>query len=71
MVKELADEGALYSERSLKYLIGNKIDLDRKVATDSGQEKGDSMNIPFFEVSAKTGENTEKLLSQIVEDLFR
>lgn len=42
------------------FLIGNKIDLDyREVTTKQGQEKASKLGIPYFEISAKTGQNVE------------
>lgn len=34
-------------------VVGNKIDLDRKVTTQQGKEFADTRLLPYFEVSAK------------------
>ena len=41
----------------------NKIDLkdDRQVTTQEGQEMADKYDVDYYEVSAKTGENVEKV----------
>lgn len=38
------------------FLVGNKIDLEyRQVSTDDGKAKAQKLNLPYFEISAKTG----------------
>ena len=41
-------------------LVGNKIDLDKKrqVQTDEGEQIAEEFDMPFFECSALTGENS-------------
>ena len=34
------------------------------------QSKAEKKDVPYFEVSAKTGEGCEELLNRIIEDLF-
>lgn len=54
----------------LKVLIGNKVDLvdDRQVGKDEIDEYAKRINAKFyFEASAKTGENVEKILPTIAE----
>jgi small GTP-binding protein len=41
-------------------LIGNKIDLERKVTTEEGQELADRLGCEYIETSAKTGEGVEE-----------
>lgn len=45
-----------------KILVGNKCDLfeQRIVTTEMGQKLADEYNLPFIEVSAKTGQNIEE-----------
>ena len=56
-----------------RMLIGNKADCDgvkRVVSTEDGQRLAETMDIPFFETSAKTGadvrESFEALAKKIV-----
>ena len=41
-------------------LIGNKIDLDRKVSSDDGSAKAKEYGVTFIETSAKVGDNVDK-----------
>ncbi|MBA7682096.1 hypothetical protein ES703_90442 [subsurface metagenome] len=41
-------------------LIGNKIDLERKVSNEEGEELATRLKCEYLETSAKTGENVEK-----------
>ncbi|MGV9199703.1 MAG: Rab family GTPase, partial [Promethearchaeia archaeon] len=38
-------------------LVGNKIDLERKVSREQGEKKAEDLGISYEETSAKTGEN--------------
>ena len=51
-IKDEADENVIV------FLLGNKIDLveERKITKEKGEELAKEFNIPFFEVSAKSGE---------------
>ena len=48
-------------------LIGNKVDLedDRQVSKEKGEELAKRYGIPFFETSAKTGENVEEMFQAL------
>ena len=48
-------------ERTTMILCGNKIDLDRDVNTNEGEEIAKSEGILFFECSAKTNENIKNM----------
>ena len=66
-VKDIINKEVVYA------LIGNKIDLEkeRKVAFDEGKKLAEQNNFVFQEVSAKTGENFEKLFEvQIYEAVY-
>ena len=41
-------------------LIGNKIDLERKISSEDGEAKANKYNITFIETSAKAGDNVDK-----------
>ena len=48
-------------------LIGNKADLEehRQVPREKGEELAKRYGIPFFETSAKTGENVEEMFQAL------
>ncbi|KAI9360075.1 P-loop containing nucleoside triphosphate hydrolase protein [Zopfochytrium polystomum] len=51
-----------------KVLVGSKADLEeREVAREEAQDYADRLNIPYFEVSAKTGENVDQPFITLVE----
>ncbi len=40
------------------FLIGNKIDEQyREVTEQEGEKKAEELGLPYFEISAKTGQN--------------
>ena len=57
----------------LIYLVGNKIDLDdlRKVENEEGKSLANDLNMKYFGVSAKTGENVDILFDDIVNSLIK
>jgi len=66
-------EGSRYCSRALKFLIGNKLDLEveRTVTTEEGQETAKSLGASgFFETSAKTNQNMDALLAAIATQLL-
>ena len=54
-------------------LCGNKTDLtdERKVSREQGQQLADSLGVPYFETSAKTGENVTRLYQGLVKTIPR
>ncbi|KAJ3441140.1 ras and ef-hand domain-containing protein [Anaeramoeba flamelloides] len=54
-------------------LMGNKIDLEeeRVVSTEEGENLAAQHNVPFFETSAKTGENVEKCFLLLTEQSLK
>ena len=68
------------SEKAIIFLIGNKIDMTdkRKISKEKGEELAEEYKIPFFEASAKTGENVDevfkalyKKISEVYDDMDR
>lgn len=51
-------------------IVGNKIDLPRKVPTSKGQAYADKFNFPFFEVSCKTGEGLAEAFYKLYEEMY-
>lgn len=56
----------------IKMLVGNKLDLEseRVVQEREGQALANKFDIPFMEVSAKTGENINNVFMKIGELLI-
>ena len=52
-------------------LVGNKIDLPKRVITkEMGEKKAQEFNIHFYETSCKTGENVEKAFFDLAEQIL-
>jgi len=68
-IKELSEYG---SEFILKYIVGNKNDLDhsRKVEKYDAQKLSDLNMAEFFECSAKTGDEIDELINCLIENLY-
>ena len=52
------------------FLVGNKTDLkkERKVSYDEAKNFADMKKIPYIEISAKTGDNIDKLFNDFIKD---
>ena len=68
------------SEKAIIFLIANKIDMSdkRKISKEKGEELAEEFKIPFFEASAKSGENVDevfkalyKKISEVYSDMER
>jgi len=56
----------------VKYLIANKIDSDKRtVMTEEGKELADKYNMKYYEVSAKTGVNITKSITDLVTEVYK
>eukprot|EP01100_Stratorugosa_tubuloviscum_P005359 TRINITY_DN239_c4_g2_i1.p1 TRINITY_DN239_c4_g2~~TRINITY_DN239_c4_g2_i1.p1 ORF type:complete len:202 (-),score=102.75 TRINITY_DN239_c4_g2_i1:163-768(-) len=70
-VESHINESTRYSNRSEKFLVGNKCDLDdRKIPTETAKALATKNNMAFFETSAKTGHNVNELFKAIAEKLM-
>ena len=58
-------------EKAIIFLIGNKIDKinERKITTEQGQKLAAEYNLPFFEASAKSGENIEEIFKNLYQKI--
>eukprot|EP01104_Vermistella_antarctica_P019440 TRINITY_DN7614_c0_g1_i1.p1 TRINITY_DN7614_c0_g1~~TRINITY_DN7614_c0_g1_i1.p1 ORF type:complete len:196 (+),score=39.59 TRINITY_DN7614_c0_g1_i1:268-855(+) len=65
-------EGTRYSQRSEKFLVGNKADLDDERVADKeeGQALADKHNILFYETSAKTGNGVDHFFESVAKNLM-
>jgi len=65
-IKEEANQNVLI------YLAGNKIDVSedlRVVKTEDGKKIADEFKLPFYETSAKSGINVNKIFEELVENI--
>lgn len=51
-------------------LVGNKVDLERKVKLKDVEQFAKEKQIPFFEISAKTGLNIELIFQELLKGMF-
>ena len=53
-------------------LVGNKCDLEdnREVLKEDGEELAQKLKIKFMEVSAKTGENLDKMFQNLIDEVY-
>ena len=56
------------SDDSLIALCGNKTDLQRNVSIQEGQILADKGNMPFYEVSAKSGDNINRMIYSCIAE---
>ena len=70
--KWIAEIDSCEGEKLIKVLIGNKCDLLtlREITKARGKEFADTMEMAFFETSAKTGEGLEECFERIVSLLL-
>ena len=52
-------------------LVGNKIDLERKVTQQEGEELAQKYSVLYFETSAATGKGIEETFQALVENIMR
>ena len=57
------------TDNSMMILCGNKIDLERRVTTNEGKNLANKEQMLFFEVSAKNGENVNKMMYSCIAEL--
>ena len=49
-------------------LVANKIDREfREVAQEQAKKKATELKMPYFEISAKTGENIEEMFHSVID----
>jgi GTPase SAR1 family protein len=57
------------TDNAMIVLCGNKIDLERRVTTQEGKTLANKEQMLFFEVSAKNGENINKMMYSCITEL--
>ena len=67
-IKDIREE--VY-EKAIIFLIGNKIDIKDqiKIKTEEAQKLAEEFNIPFFEASAKSGENVDEIFKALYKKI--
>ena len=67
-IKDIREE--VY-EKAIIFLIGNKIDKteERKISTEQGEALAKEFNLPFFEASAKSGENVDEIFKALYQKI--
>ncbi len=56
----------------IKVMVGNKVDLEheRKVTSEEANELAQESEMPYFETSAKTGQNIQELMSYLMKEIY-
>ena len=57
----------------IKMLVGNKLDLSdsqRIITEEEGRKAADESNMLFYEASGETGENVDKVFTEIAETIY-
>ena len=67
-IKDIREE--VY-EKAIIFLIGNKIDKKDqiKIKTEEGTKLAEEFNLPFFEASAKSGENVDEIFKALYQKI--
>lgn len=53
-------------------LVGNKIDCEERVITkEQGEELAQKYQLPYFETSASTGQNVQKIFEALAEEILK
>ena len=67
-IKDIREE--VY-EKAIIFLIGNKIDKKDqiKIKTEDAKKLAEEFNIPFFEASAKSGENVDEIFKALYKKI--
>ncbi|MFX1449448.1 MAG: Rab family GTPase [Promethearchaeota archaeon] len=71
-VMDWYDEAKLYCGEIPTILVGNKIDLEgtRVMSKDDGLKLAKEIKAEFYETSAKTGENINKVFAKLVDKII-
>ena len=62
----------LKKDEIIIYLVGNKVDLEenRQITIEEAEKYANDKSIPYFEVSAKSGDGIKKLFDDITNDII-
>ena len=67
-IKDIREE---VHEKAIIFLIGNKIDKteERVISTEQGEKLAQEYGLPFFEASAKSGENVDAIFKALYKKI--
>lgn len=60
-----------FKEKSVCFVVANKIDMERVVTTEEGRSVADSYGLKYYETSAKNGTNIDKLFEDMIQSLLK
>ena len=52
-------------------IVGNKSDLQREVTNEEGLNYANSINLKYYETSAKTGQNIEEVFDALFNEIYK
>ena len=67
-ISQVEEETDLQKKPSI--LVGNKIDLPRKVSNEEGLKYSQDLGIKYFETSALTGYNVKEVFDELYKDIY-
>jgi len=72
LVTDYIPDANHYSENVPKFVVGNKIDLERKVTSEEGKEESEKLTTnEYFETSALTGEKVLEMFTYVATTLVK
>jgi Ras-related protein Rab-18 len=71
METTIKDAQRLCPSYAIVALVANKIDLQRKITSQEGQHFANLHNIPYYEVSSKTGQGVDNMFDDILKSILQ
>ena len=71
-VEEWLSEVEKFSdEHTVKFIIGNKSDMEEVVTAEEGEAKAEKLKVNFIETSAKTADNVDLAFTMMAQELIK